>query len=60
MSKIIKVSGCHECDNKKKHTRDTPFGEERRYYCPKWGCKQVEWYITNKTLPVNCPLEEEK
>lgn len=56
--KIIRVSGCHECDKKKM------LSEGR--YCSSLPSstpiinKYIEEYIASQTVHPDCPLEEEK
>ncbi len=46
--KIIKVSGCHDCDPYKNYGT----------YCGKDNTISIHYYVFHKTLPDDCPLEE--
>jgi len=58
MTKIIRVTGCHDCDK----CRDL-IGESMRCYNDEDSFVNVGVitdHYKNKTLPYNCPLEDER
>ncbi len=65
--KIIKVSGCHDCDGYAKQQIARISGDTY-WICSNTKAKTTKWsklpfyideYIKAKTLPDNCPLEED-
>ena len=48
MTKIIKVTGCHDCDPYKNYGT----------YCGKDRAISIHYHVFHKTLPDNCPLKE--
>ena len=56
--KIIRVTGCHACPYARQQMER--YSDIDQYYiCFKTGLINTEYYNT-KTLPDNCPLEEEQ
>lgn len=56
MHKVIKISGCHQCPYETiKEICSYPASEYRE---PVTG-DEVKLHYENKTLPDNCPLEED-
>jgi len=53
MGKIIRVSGCHDCD------KAQWFRDEQEYQCHLLS-EDVTEYYRGKTLPDDCPLEDDK
>lgn len=74
MGKIIRVASCADCPcydrfyGKTQHLPNGGLATESFHVCSKDSCSRkemekrtdIKYYVTNKILPSNCPLDDEK